>query len=78
MEFLHMPKELNGLSDRVLFILVPNGEEFSCRWGQEDRAVEEAWGGEGLAEWKMWSNLGRDILIDNNFLLPILPSRCNQ
>ena len=32
--------------------LVPNGEGFPCKCGQEDRAVKEAWEGWGPAEWR--------------------------
>ena len=32
--------------------LVPNEGEFACRCGQEDRAVKEAWEGQGPAEWR--------------------------
>jgi hypothetical protein len=54
MEFLHMPKELDGLSDKVLSYWFPtdNGEELPRRCTQEDRAVKEAWEGQGWAEWK--------------------------
>jgi hypothetical protein len=51
MEFLHMSKELNdlsdqllnGSSDRVIVTLVPNEEEFPHTCGQENRAVNELW-----------------------------------
>ena len=33
-----MPKELNGLSDTMIF----DGEEFPHKCGQEDRAMKEA------------------------------------
>ena len=42
-EFLHMPKELNGLSDRVWSVtLVPTREKLPHMYGQEDWAVKEA------------------------------------
>ena len=52
MEFLHMSKELNVLSDWVLSTLVPNGEEFLRMCGQEDRVVKKAWEGRGPTEWR--------------------------
>ena len=47
MEFLHMSKELNGLRDPSIITLVPNGEEFPRRSGQEDWVVKEVWEGQG-------------------------------
>jgi hypothetical protein len=35
MEFLHMPKELNDLSDQVIVTLIPNKKEFPSNCGQE-------------------------------------------
>ena len=47
-----MPKELNGLSNPDIVTLVPHGEEFPRRCGQEDRAVKEVWEGWSPAEHK--------------------------
>ena len=60
MEFIHMPKELNGLSDRALDGLsewglsnwFPNGEEFLQRCGHDDHVVKKAWEGQGPTEHK--------------------------
>jgi hypothetical protein len=49
MEFLHIPKKLNGLSDRVLS-LVSNGEEFPHKCEQENQAMKEAWEGRDPTE----------------------------
>ena len=36
MKFLHMPKELNDLSDQPgIVTLIPNGEEFPRMYGHE-------------------------------------------
>ena len=43
-----MPKELNGLSDRVLSHRFLVGEEFPHKYKQEDRAVKKVWEGTGL------------------------------
>jgi hypothetical protein len=68
-EFLHMPNELNGLSDPVLsHWLIPTKEEFPRKCGQEDRAEKKKWEGWGLTNWRyMWSSLGRRVFI----LIPI-------
>ena len=58
MKSLHMPKELNDLSDRVLnglkwhsFVtLVPNGEELPRKCKQIDGAMKDAWEGLGPSE----------------------------
>jgi hypothetical protein len=52
MEFLHMPKEFNGLSDRCVVTLVPNMEEFPCMCRREDRVVKEAWEERGPGKWR--------------------------
>ena len=56
MEFFHMPKELNDLSDQVIVTLVPNKEEFPRNNGQEWRPGNE--GGMGPNRMKMWSSPG--------------------
>jgi len=52
MEFLHMPKELNGLSDQVSSHWYPTRKSSHAGASREhgkDQAVKEAWGGRGLA-----------------------------
>ena len=44
MEFLHMSKELNGLSDRVLSHWFPM-RKVPRMCGQEDHTMKEAWKG---------------------------------
>jgi hypothetical protein len=43
MEFLHMPKELDGS-------MVPNEEEFLRKCGHDDHALKEVWEGWGSTE----------------------------
>ena len=45
MEFLHVPKELNGLSDHVLTHWFPTGKSFHTGAGRKNQAVKEAWEG---------------------------------
>ena len=50
MGFLHMPKELNDFSDRVLSHWFPPRKSSHVGAGRnEDRAVTEAWEGRGGA-----------------------------
>ena len=52
MEFLHMPKELDDLSDQVIVTLVPNKSSHATMNKNEDRAMKEAWEGWGSTEWR--------------------------
>ena len=61
MEFLHMPKELNGFQWPGIVTFVPKEEEFPHRCRQEAKALKEAWEGRGPAEWR------RDLALGANF-----------
>ena len=63
MKFLQLPKELNGLSDRVLSLWFPTRKSSHTGADKEhgeDRALKEAWEGRGPTEWRCDLAWGRD------------------
>ena len=68
MKFLHMPKELNDLSDRVLPHWFPMRRSSPRMCGQEDRAVQEAWEGRGPTKHKFDLAWGKPYNLTNTML----------
>ena len=66
MDFLHMPKELSGLSDQYYYIDSQQGREQSshaCVGIKTEHAVKEAWEGQGPAEWRCGLARGVEALV---------------